>query len=163
MKKDKGFKFHCCTEPLGRSCGKSCTVHHAAVRSPGDGRVLVTLTRNHAHAHRVLCSPPHLSSNCPGTCKRIQMVDVPTLLKLLAVKDKMIDALLREKTQASSSSSSKSSPPLPPSTLHTATQTPPPPLTATSAAQCDPLPSSPNATDVPSLFHSVNPALPPTS
>ena len=88
--------------------------------------------------------------------------DVPTLLKLLAVKDKMIDALLREKTQASSSSS-KSSPPPPPSTLHAATQTPPAPLTATSAAQCDPLPSSPNATDVPSLFHSVNPALPPTS
>jgi hypothetical protein len=79
--------------------------------------------------------------------------DVPTLLKLLAVKDKMIDALLREKTQPSSSSSPSLQ--APQATLHAATQTPLPPHTTSSFAQCDPPVSAPNATDVHSLLNSV--------
>jgi hypothetical protein len=86
--------------------------------------------------------------------------DVPTLLKLLTVKDKMIDALLREKTHASSSVPSLSSPPPPPPTAHAFTQTIFPDTTST-LTQCDPPASSPNATDVLSLLHSVHPLAPP--
>jgi hypothetical protein len=79
--------------------------------------------------------------------------DVPTLLKLLAVKDKMIDALLREKTQAKSSSASPSPLP-PPPTLHATTQTLPPATTSTTT-QCDVSACSPTAAEPLSLLHSV--------
>ena len=79
--------------------------------------------------------------------------DVPTLLKLLAVKDKMIDALLREKTQATSSPALPSPLP-PPSTLHASTQTLPP-ATTSSTTQCDVSVSSPAAAEPLSLLHSV--------
>jgi hypothetical protein len=85
--------------------------------------------------------------------------DVPTLLKLLAVKDKMIDALLREKTQSSSSSSSSTAatsasaaPPKLPSTFDAITQTLPPPRTLNSFTQ-RPISGSPNSTDA--LLQSV--------
>jgi hypothetical protein len=77
--------------------------------------------------------------------------DVPTLLKLLAVKDKMIDALLREKTQASSALSSPA--PLP-STSDAFTQTLLPDISS-ALTQYDPPAPSPNATNVLSLLHSV--------
>jgi hypothetical protein len=80
---------------------------------------------------------------------------VPTLLKLLAVKDKMIDALLREKMQAASASALPSPSP-PPSTLHAGTQTLLPTTTST-PSQCDLSACFPAAADAQSLLHSVFP------
>jgi hypothetical protein len=142
-------------EPSGCSCGEGCALHDAAVCQPGkccracghSGTTAFTLPRVFQPralqpSASVVQLPWYLQKDSNGR-------DVATLLKLLAVKDKMIDALLREKTQPSTS------PQAPLATLHAASQTPPPPPTTSSFVQCDPPSSSPNATDVLSLLHSV--------